>query len=314
MEILRICIFCKLGTDRTSFNKKAHIIPRFLGSDVVLQRAYECDQCNEKFGKNIEAPVSEEEFGFFRALLNIPRIDSKGRTKLAPDYGDNGLKVRPTDRNNLHSGNPDFITEPNFIIEAVEGADSKIKHEFDPLDKELRFSWQRRNVCHLARLIHEFAKNFHNFIFYNQLCNLGQKSLFRWNNWQVQYLRQFLRFYEFFGLVSRLLSKMLIEATAEVHGARDVFSSVFEPHRNNALGKVSSRNEFIPYSVRFIPGGISGAFIVLMPPRSLALVFFAGVTAYFMPLYLNGTGYLERYGFKRVQPDNIPPKIQQHIA
>ena len=52
----------------------------------------------------------------------------------------------------------------------------------------------------LARLIHEFAKNFHNFIFYNQLCNLDQKSLFRWNNWQVQYLRQFLRFYEFFGL------------------------------------------------------------------------------------------------------------------
>lgn len=257
MEILRICIFCKLGPDRKSFNKKAHIIPRFLGSDVVLQRAYECDQCNEKFGKNIEAPVSEEEFGFFRALLNIPRIDSKGRTKLAPDYGDNGLKVRPTDRNNLHSGNPDFITEPNFIIEAVEGADSKIKHEFDPLDKKLRFSWQRRNVCHL---------------------------------------------------VSRLLSKMLIEATAEVHGARDVFSPVFEPHRNNALGKVSSRNEFIPYSVRFIPGGVSGAFIVLMPPRSLALVFFAGVTAYFMPLYFNGTGYLERYGFKRVQPDNIPPK------
>ena len=53
---------------------------------------------------------------------------------------------------------------------------------------------------YLARLIHEFAENFHNFIFYNQLCNLGQKSLFRWNNWQVQYLRQFLRFYEFFGL------------------------------------------------------------------------------------------------------------------
>ena len=28
---------------------------------------------------------------------------------------------------------------------------------------------------HLARLIHEFAKNFHNFIFYNQ--NLGQKCI-----------------------------------------------------------------------------------------------------------------------------------------
>lgn len=257
LEILRICIFCKLGPNRTSFNKKAHIIPRFLGSDVVLQKSYECDQCNASFGKNIEALVSEEEFGFFRAFLNIPRIDSKGRTKLAPNYGDDGLKVRPTDRNNLHSGNPDFI------IEVVEGANSKIKLDFDPLEKELRFSWQRRNVCHL---------------------------------------------------VSRLLSKMLIEATAEFHGARDVFLPVFEPHRNNALGKVGSRNEFIPYSVQFIPGGISGAFIVLMPLPSLALGFFAGVTAYFMPLHLNGAGYLERYGFKRVQPSNIPSKIQQHIA
>ena len=262
LEILRICIFCKRGHDRT-FNKRAHIIPRFLGSDVVLQNAYECDQCNASFGKNIEKPVADEEFGFFRALLNIPRIDPKGQAIPAPDYGDNGLMVRPTDRNNLHSGNPDFIIKPDFIIEVVEGANSKIELDFDPLDKELRFSWQRRNVCHL---------------------------------------------------VSRLLSKMLIEATAEFYGARDVFLPVFEPHRNNALGKVGSRNEFIPYSVQFIPGGISGAFIVLMPPPSLALGFFAGVTAYFMPLHLNGAGYLERYGFKRVQPSNIPSKIQQHIA
>ena len=257
LEIIRICIFCKLGPNRTSFKKEAHILPRFLGSDVVLRRACECDQCNASFGKNIEGPVSKEEFGFFRALLNIPKIDSKGQATLAPEYGDSGLTVKPTDRNNFHLGNPDFI------IKAVEGAKSKIKFDFDILGKKLHFSWQRRNVCYL---------------------------------------------------VSRLLSKMLIEATAECHGARDVFSPVFEPHRNNALGKGCSRNQFIPYSVQFIPGGISGAFIILTPPPSLALGFFAGVTAYFMPLHLNGAGYLERYGFKRVQPDKIPSKIQQHIA
>ncbi len=41
----------------------------------------------------------------------------------------------------------------------------------------------RKNFVSLTRLIHEFAKNFHNFIFYNQLCNLGQNFLFRCNNW-----------------------------------------------------------------------------------------------------------------------------------
>ena len=257
LEILCVCIFCKCGPNRTSFKKKAHIIPRFLGSDITLQSAYECDKCNESFGKNIEQHVAKEEFGFFRALLNIPRITSKGRTIPAPNFGDNGLKVKPGDRNNFHSRNLDFI------IEVVEEANSEIKLDFDILDKKLHFSWQRRNVC---------------------------------------------------NLVSRLLSKMLIEATAEVHGSRDVFSSEFEPHRNNALGRVGKPDEFIPYSVEFIPGGVSGAFICLMPLPSLALVFFAGVTAYFMPLHLNGAGYLERYGFKRVQPKNIPSKIQQHIA
>ena len=69
-------------------------------------------------------------------------------------------------------------------------------------EKTIKRPTNNRNIktSSLARLIHEFAKNFHNFIFYNQLCNLCQKSLFRWNNWQVQYLRQVLRFYEFFGL------------------------------------------------------------------------------------------------------------------
>ena len=257
MEILRICIFCKLGPDRAFFNKNAHILPRSLGSDVVLKNAYECDRCNESFGKNIEKPVVDEEFGFFRALLNIPRVDSSGRTKPAPKYGDENVSVKPGGQNNIHSKNPDFI------IKAVEGAKSNIKLDFDILNKALRFSWQRRNVCYR---------------------------------------------------VSRLLSKMLIEATAECYGARDVFHREFDPHRNNALGQVSSRSEFIPYSVQFVPGGISEASIVLMPPPSLALGFFAGVTAYYMPLHLNGAGYLERYGFKRIQPNNIPSQIQQRIA
>ena len=258
MEDIRICIFCKLGRDRTSFKEDAHILgPRFLGSDLIMRRAYECDRCNRSFGKNVEGPVAEEEFGFFRALLNIPRIDSKGRTIPPPDYGDNGLKIRPGGKNSIHSKNPDFI------IEAVEGEKRKINFKFDVLDKQLHFSWERRNVCHL---------------------------------------------------VSRLLSKMLIEVTAEVHGTRDVFLPEFEPHRNNALGKVSSRDEFIPYSVKFIPGGSSEAFIVLTPIPSLALGFIAGVTAYFMPLHRNGAGYLERYGFKRVRPKNIPSRIRQYIT
>ena len=41
--------------------------------------------------------------------------------------------------------------------------------EFDPMPVPLALGW----LFYLVRLIHEFAKNFHNFISYKQLCNLA---------------------------------------------------------------------------------------------------------------------------------------------
>ncbi|MBH2005415.1 MAG: hypothetical protein I8H66_12060 [Sphingobacteriia bacterium] len=47
---LRVCRFCGKGSDRVNFRKKAHKIPELLGNRYMLSD-FECDTCNEKFGK-----------------------------------------------------------------------------------------------------------------------------------------------------------------------------------------------------------------------------------------------------------------------
>lgn len=48
-----VCRFCKKDKTQTTFRKKAHAIPEFLGNKT-LRTKNECDQCNEKFGKLLE--------------------------------------------------------------------------------------------------------------------------------------------------------------------------------------------------------------------------------------------------------------------
>ncbi|MFM0367804.1 HNH endonuclease [Paraburkholderia aspalathi] len=49
----RLCRFCGKRPPEVTFRKIAHAIPQSLGNDSLFS-AYECDDCNEKFGKSIE--------------------------------------------------------------------------------------------------------------------------------------------------------------------------------------------------------------------------------------------------------------------
>lgn len=52
-NITRKCRFCGKMKPETTFRKKAHIIPQFLGNKVLLS-AFECDVCNHEFGQLYE--------------------------------------------------------------------------------------------------------------------------------------------------------------------------------------------------------------------------------------------------------------------
>jgi hypothetical protein len=50
---LKKCRFCKKSFPEVKFNKVAHCIPECLGNRKLISY-YECDSCNDKFGKTIE--------------------------------------------------------------------------------------------------------------------------------------------------------------------------------------------------------------------------------------------------------------------
>ncbi len=45
----KICRYCNKGSNQTTFKKKAHIIPEFMGNKYCFSN-FECDVCNDKFG------------------------------------------------------------------------------------------------------------------------------------------------------------------------------------------------------------------------------------------------------------------------
>ena len=45
----RICRFCGKDSSKTTFKKKAHIIPEFMGNKYCFSN-FECDNCNDYFG------------------------------------------------------------------------------------------------------------------------------------------------------------------------------------------------------------------------------------------------------------------------
>jgi hypothetical protein len=57
----RVCRFCRSDIATTTFNKKAHAIPALIGNKTLFTH-YECDQCNEIFGRY------ENELGNFAGI------------------------------------------------------------------------------------------------------------------------------------------------------------------------------------------------------------------------------------------------------
>jgi len=66
------CRFCGKGEKEVSFNKIAHVFPESIGNHVLASN-YECDVCNEYFGKTIE----NEYANFFSLYNSIMQIAGK---------------------------------------------------------------------------------------------------------------------------------------------------------------------------------------------------------------------------------------------
>lgn len=74
----RVCRFCKLSTPEVSFKKKAHAISEALGNKNVILYD-ECDQCNEKFGKQVERDIILY-LSLFRTIYGI--LGKGGKKKI----------------------------------------------------------------------------------------------------------------------------------------------------------------------------------------------------------------------------------------
>jgi len=94
----RICRFCGKGAPEVKFRKVAHAIPEALGNKSI-QSAYECDTCNEFFGKGIENHLGNwskpmRTFARIRGNSSVPTLKKGGD---APgwriEYVDPGFKI-----------------------------------------------------------------------------------------------------------------------------------------------------------------------------------------------------------------------------
>lgn len=68
----RVCRFCKKNAIATTFNKRAHAIPALIGNKTLFTD-YECDRCNEIFGRH------ENELGNFAGIWHTLSLVSGRR-------------------------------------------------------------------------------------------------------------------------------------------------------------------------------------------------------------------------------------------
>jgi hypothetical protein len=84
----RICRFCKLDSNSTTFNSDSHTIPHSLGNKYDISD-YECDKCNNLFSK-YESDLIEY-FGINRTIFSV-----QGKNK-NPKYKSNSLNAEVKD-------------------------------------------------------------------------------------------------------------------------------------------------------------------------------------------------------------------------
>ena len=79
----RICRFCAKGAPEVTFKKIAHAIPELLGNKSI-ESSYECDICNEEFGKGIENDLGN----WSKPMRTLIRIRGKNGVPTLKKGGD----------------------------------------------------------------------------------------------------------------------------------------------------------------------------------------------------------------------------------
>jgi hypothetical protein len=85
----RVCQFCGKHSPDTTFRTDAHIFPEFLGNRYLVSD-FECDQCNNKFGREYENDLAN----FLGPVLLMQGI--RGKDGVGKFHGaDKKLKAQP---------------------------------------------------------------------------------------------------------------------------------------------------------------------------------------------------------------------------
>ena len=106
----RVCRFCGKKRPEVTFRKVAHAIPESLGNKSI-ESAYECDTCNEDFGKGIENDLGNwskpmRTLARIRGKSGVPTLKKGGD---APgwriEYGDTGFNITSYESDPLYEVN-----------------------------------------------------------------------------------------------------------------------------------------------------------------------------------------------------------------
>lgn len=107
-----VCRFCDRASPIVTFRKKAHAIPECLGNKVLTTQ-YECDACNEFFGKTIE-----NDFGNWSKTLRA-LCDVKGKNG-APVLRNNSSKPWRIERTAGQTSVTQDDTDPVVVVDETE--------------------------------------------------------------------------------------------------------------------------------------------------------------------------------------------------
>lgn len=94
----RVCRFCGRKPPDVTFRKVAHAIPEALGNKSI-ESAYECDECNEGFGRGIENDLGNwskpaRTFARIRGKSGVPTLKKGGDKKgWRIEYGSSGFEI-----------------------------------------------------------------------------------------------------------------------------------------------------------------------------------------------------------------------------
>ncbi len=116
----RICRFCKMGVkDEKKFKKKAHAFSEALGNKTIVLNE-ECDECNEKFGSNIEKD--------FIQYLDIYRVffKVKGKNGIPKLKFNNNAVVSSIEKKDIPKNNLESLDDTENIMVIVS---QNIKHD-----------------------------------------------------------------------------------------------------------------------------------------------------------------------------------------